>query len=269
VNVDDQILPAGEQPAAPAAPVAAANVDARFDRLEQAMMNLAGVVESAATRLTGAPVAGPPRTSEEFLNDLAANPQDVIQRVAADTFRKAAQETLNPAVLRVLDTASHQVVSAEQMRVDAEFGMGTFDELIRPKLEAELGQLRGVNPQAVADPATVRALVDRHFGGENFDKLSERRRALVNAQARGLSYPMPGGGAPRLRGAKFEDEIPPDVEQFLRDVERNTGESVDRKSYTKSYHTGQDTGPGRHRTTILEYARAHGADPDTIKSLGG
>lgn len=267
--MDDPILP--ESTAAPAAPPVQTSQtsDVRLDRLEQAMVNLAQTVESAAQRLTSAPAAAPPRTSEEFLNDLTTDPQGVIQRVAADTFRRAAQETLNPAVLRVLDTAKTQILASEQMRVDSEFGPGTFDEVIRPHLETELEQLRGMNPQAVADPNTVRALVDRRFGGENFDKLANRRMAYQRAVERG-SYGMPGGGVPRLRGAKLgEDELPPDVEQFLRDTDKMTGTETDRKLFTKLFNTGRDVGPGRHRTTVLEYAKAIGADADTIKSLGG
>jgi len=233
------------------------------------MMNLAATVESAATRLTAAPQGRPPQTNEDFLNEMAGDPQGVIQRVAADTFRKAAQETLNPAVMRVLDTASQQILATEQMRVDTEFGPGTFDEVFRPHIDLELAQLKGINPQAVADPGTVRALVDRRFGGENFDKLANRRMGYQRAMERG-AYGFPGGGVPRLRGARIgEDELPPDVEQFLRDTDKVTGEETDRKRFGKLFNTGRDVGPGRHRTTVLEYAKAIGADADTIKSLGG
>ena len=242
----------------------------RMDRLEMAMAELTNTVRDAATRLTSAPAQAPPRSSEDFLNDFATNPQGVMERVAADTFRKAASETLNPAVLQVLDTASRQLLTSHEMRVDSEFGEGTFNEVFRPQLEKDLNQLRVANPRAMADPATMEALVNRLYGGDNFPKLLERRKALEStARARGVSHFLPAGGVPRLRVGNPQEEIPDDAEGFLRDVERATGESIDRKHFAKLYHTGSESGPGRHRTSIVQYLKAVGADPDTLKMYGG
>jgi len=245
--------------------------DLRFDRLEQAMGQLAGVVQDAANRLTQAPQQAPPKTSDEFLNELASDPQGVIQRVAAETFRRTANETLNPAVLKVLDTSRTQLIERQKEKVDGDFGEGTFDEVFKPQLDKDLDQLRQVNPSAMADPATVEALVSRLYGGDNFPLLLERRANLEkSARMGGRSHMLPSGGVPRLRGAADPTtEIPPDAEQFLREVERNTGEAIDRKQYAKLYHTGVETGPGRHRTTIIDFLKATGANPDTLKMYGG
>ncbi len=260
--------PAPEAPA-PAPPQRDLGME-RMDRLELAMAELTNTVRDAATRLTQAPQQPPPRTSEEFLNDLATDPQGVIRRVAADTFRQAANETLNPAVMKVLDTASKQILSAHQQKVDMEFGEGTFDEIFRPQLEKDINQLRMAQPQAMADPATMEALVNRLYGGDNFPVLLERRKNLESSyKARGLSHYLPAGGVPRLRVGNPQEEVPDDVETFLRSVERSTGESIDRKHYAKLYHTGTESGPGRHRTTIVQYLKAVGADPDTLKMYGG
>ena len=268
--MDDPILNDAPPPQAPPQPAAPAP-DMRIDRLENAMAELTMTVRDAATRLTQAPQQAPPRSNEDFLNDLASDPQGVIQRVAADTFRRAAAETLNPAVMQVLDTASTQLLTGHQQRVDYEFGEGTFDEVFRPQLEKDLAQLKQVNPRAMADPATMDALVNRLYGGENFNVLLERRQGLEkSAKARGLSHVIPSGGVPRLRSnMNAEAEIPPDAELFLREVERSTGENIDRKNYAKLYHTGVETGPGRHRTTVVDYLKAIGADPDTLKMYGG
>jgi hypothetical protein len=271
--MEDNILP-NPPPEAPAQPAPAqqpTQTDLRFDRLEQAMGQLAGVVQDAANRLTQAPQQATPQTNDEFLNELAQNPQAVIQRVAADTFRRTAQETLNPAVLKVLDTSRNQLMERERERVDGDFGEGAFDEIFRPQLNKDLDELRQHKPDAIADPATVRALVDRLYGGDNFPVLLERRANLEkNARMSGRSHLLPSGGVPRLRGSPNpQEEIPPDAEQFLREVERNTGEAIDRKQYARLYHTGVETGPGRHRTTIVDYLKATGADPDKLKMYGG
>lgn len=244
-----------------------------MDRLEQAMQQLTGVVADAAQALR-APQAQPqaaPIPAEEFLTQLAANPQGVIQREATLAFQRAADASLNPAVLQVLETGSQQLLQRHAERVDGEFGEGTFAEVFQPQLEKDMAQLKVVNPKAMADPSTVAALVDRLYGGANFEGLMERRRGLeATARNRGLSHVLPAGGVPRLRASKnLAEEVPDDVEGFIRNVEKVTGEQVDRKHFAKLYHTGQDSGPGRHRTSVLDYLKATGADADKLKMYGG
>jgi hypothetical protein len=152
--------------------------------------------------------------------------------------------------------------------VDSEFGTGAWNEIFKPQLDKDMAQLRQVNPSSLADPATVKALVDRQFGGQNFEKLVARRGQLEDGRMRGATNLVPSGGYPRLR-SEAQNEVPGDVEGFLRDVEKATGENIDRKHYAKLYHTGRESGPGRHRTSLLDYLRATGADPDTLKHYGG
>jgi len=243
-----------------------------MDRLEAAMSQLTATVADAANRLTApaqhAPAA--PIPAEEFLNELSANPQGVIQREATLAFQRAADATLNPAVLRVLETGSQQLLERHQEQVDSRFGEGTFAELYRPQLDKDMAQLRLANPGATADPATVAALVDR-VSGANVEVLMERRRGLEGtARNKGMSHLLPSGGIPRLRASKnLQEEIPDDAEQFLLDVEKATGEQIDRKAYTKLYHTGKESGPGRHRTSVLDFLKATGANADTLKMYGG
>jgi hypothetical protein len=278
--MDDQILPADQQETPPAQPPEPATEVAeqqappepdRMDRLESAMSELTETVRLAAQQVAGQRQAAPPQSQEDFLNELAADPQGVISRVARQTFHESADETLNPAVMQVLDTGSKQLMAAHEARVDAEFGVGTFNEVFRPQLEKDVSQLRQANPRAMADPATMEALVNRLYGGDNFGMLLERRKAAEKEGRLGVgNHLMPSGGVPRLRGGgNAGDEIPADVETFIREVERSTGEQVDRKEYAKLYHTGVETGPGRHRTTVVDYLKAVGAEPDTLKMYGG
>lgn len=264
--MDDPILPS--EPAAPVAPVAPVGSE-QMDRLEAVMQQLTATMADAATRMAAPPpMAQMP--AEDFLNEMAANPQGVIQREARLAFQQAANEGLNPAVLQVLETGSQQLMAMREAEIDARFGEGTFAEVYRPQLEKDMAQLRQVNPKATADPLTVTALVDR-VSGANVEALMERRRNLEGtARNRGLSHTLPSGGIPRLRASRdLSQEIPDDVEVFLQDVEKATGEQVDRKGFTKLYHTGVESGPGRHRTSVLDYLKARGADAATLKAYGG
>lgn len=243
--------------------------EARFERLERAMAELGNVVKSAAERVTNIPAPAAPQASPDaFLEEMSKDPQGVIGRVAREQAQALAEQQFNPTVMQMLETASQQLVAGQRQTVDYEFGLGTYDELFKEKVEGDLAKLRVVNPRAAADPATVEMLVQRHYGGANFDALMAKRKTLETARERGVSHLIPTGGVPRLR-AVTGDEIPADVEQFLRDVEKATGEVVDRKRYAKVYYTGTESGPGRHRTNVVEWLKAVGADADTLKMYGG
>jgi len=272
--MNDQILPDEPTPEAPAAapaqPAAPDLNTQRLDRLEQVMAELNNTVRQTGQQLLSQQTANtPPPKAEDFLNELATDPRGVIQREARAAFQAAAGETLTPAVLQVLDTSSRQLLSEQELKVDTQFGIGTWNELFRPQLEKDLTTLRAQNPSATADRGTLDALVSRLYGGDNFDKLADKRRAMENAMARGMAHHMiPGGGIPRLRSPNTDD-VPNDVEQFNRDVERATGQGVDRKVFNKLYYTGVESGPGRHRTDVVEYLKAVGAKPDKIRMHGG
>jgi hypothetical protein len=260
--------PTETQPPAPAPPQPPED-GGRLDRVEQAVATLNETVRSAVQQIPQLVQAQrPEQNPDDFLSELAADPKGVIQRVAQESAQAATDQTLTPAIMQVLDTAGQQLMNGYQLKVDSEFGVGTFEEVFKPQLEKDMSQLKQSNPRALADPQVMGALVDRLYGGENFAKLTERRATLEKAHARGIGNIVPTGGVPRLK-AITGDELPNDVEAFLRDVEKSTGETVDRKEYAKLYYTGQDSGPGRHRTSVVEYLKAVGADPDTLKMYGG
>lgn len=262
---DDATEPMPEAPQAPPAPQASGDSD-RIGALERHMVELTQAIRDTAQRLVAPQAASV--NPDEFLNEMASDPRGVMERVARETYQRQAGETLNPAVMQVLDMARQQLLREHELRVDGEFGTGTWNEVFKPQLDKDMEQLKQVNPRAIADPATVDALVNRQFGGGNFEKLVARRQAVEDGRMRGATNLVPTGGYPRLR-SEAANEVPGDVEGFLRDVERSTGENIDRKNFAKLYHTGRESGPGRHRTSLLDYLRATGADPDTLKHYGG
>lgn len=264
--MEDQILD-GETPEAPAAPPAPDPIDLRFSNLERSMADLTSVVKEAAQAVRGMPaVAAAPvnESPEQFLERMAADPAGTIRQVAQQQYQAESQRSVEPTMRTMLEAASRQLLSTHRTEIDNRFGSGTYDEVFKPQLEKDVLQLLQVNPAAAANPETVQALVDRLYGGANFATLRERERAMETARSRGVApgQVVPTGGVPRLR--QFTgDELPPDVEQFLRDVEKSTGEKINRKDYAKLFHTGTESGPGRHRTSVADYLQAIGADADT------
>ena len=275
--MNDQILsdpPQIQQPPAPDPVAEASRVSQenaatyRMDRLENAMAELTNVVRDVGQKLV-MPQAPPPKDASEFLNDLASDPQGVIRREVAAQAGQMISQQMNPTMLQVLDTQKDYLLRHHQQTIDQRFGEGTFEEIYKPTLSSELSQLRSVNPHAMASPEVMDALVNK-IGGQKYDDLRQREAAVEKyARQRGLSHLLPGGGIPRLRGGGADPEVPEDVEQFLRGVEKQTGETIDRKRYAKNYHSGREVGPGRHRTDLIEWLKTNGADAETLKNHGG
>lgn len=271
--MNDPILP--PEPQAPAASESP-GVD-RMDRLEATMAQIARAqselsqtVADAAQRLSlpQAPVA-PKQTNEEFLSELSADPRGIITRVASEAAQAVANQQLTPALVRTLDLAATQLLSEQAQKVDAEIGAGTFDEFFRPQIEKDVAELRKTNPEALANRSVMEALVNRLYGGDNFPVLSQRRRQYEQlAQSRGLSHLVPQGGSPRLRSISGEPELNPEAELFLREVDKATGETTDRKQFAKTMATGHESGPGRHRTNIADWAKAAELTPEQRKMYG-
>lgn len=254
--MNDPILPPDE-PVAPPQPPAPVQDQQRMDRLEMAMQELTRTVADAAQRLSVPAPAAPQQSNDEFLNELASDPRGLITRVASQAAQQVASQQLTPALVRTLDLAATQLVAEQALKVDQDCGAGTFDELFRPQVEKDLAELRKTNPEALANRSVVEALVNRLYGGENFPVLSQKRMKLEQlAQSRGLSHLVPQGGSPRLRSISGEPEISPEHELFLREVEKSTGEVTDRKEFARLLQTGHESGPGRHRTSIADYAKA-------------
>lgn len=274
---DGTNAPAATPPAAPPpTPASAPPDDGRVERLEATVNKLVGTLTDLANQPAPVPAAPPaPRPSPgDLLSELASDPEKVVSRIAQETADRVVNQNLAPVVMQTLDVAAQQLLNGHANQVDAQFGAGTWDEMFRPQLEQDLARLKGVNPRALADPGTVEALVNRLYGGANFTKLIDRRdahkTALSETEKAGIQKiisHLPQGGVPRLRGAGGNDEIPADVEQFIRETDAATGTTTDRKAFARLYNTGSDTGRG-HRTDVLQYLEAVGASPDTLKAHG-
>lgn len=272
--MNDQVLPdAGEtvpagQPAPAAAPVAGATPD-RLDRLENAMAELAATVRDAAAAVKGipGPAPAPVEPVEKFLERFSADPQGTLNQVADARVAQAVAGQVTPAMRTMLEATSRQLLAAHRADIDIRFGAGTYDELFKPQLEQDMTQLLTAAPGAAANSETVEALVNRLYG-THFAALREREKAMETARSRGVSHLVPGGGVPRVR-TLTGDELPDDVEQHLRNWEKHTGEMIDRKHFSKLYYSGEESGPGKHRTNVAQYLQAIGADADTKKTYLG
>jgi hypothetical protein len=253
--------------------------DARVDQLAAQVERLVSQLDSLANTPAPAPVAPEPTPEPvapgDALQELAADPQGFVAKTARDEAQRLVSEAVNPTVMQVLDAASQQLVNSHALRIEQEFGAGAWDDMFKPALEADLVRLREVSPRSLADPATIEALVNRLYGGENFTKLTERKaehaKKLGEQEQEGLQKVarlVPQGGVPRLRKGNGEAGLPEDVEKFLKEVDAATGRPQDRERFEKLYATGEDTGR-THRTDVVEYLKAVGADPETIKQHGG
>lgn len=257
------------QPGAGAAAAPAPGVQPdRLDRLERAMGELADTVRQAAVMVTSGP-AQPPvaESADSFMQRFSSDPQGTLRQLTEAGVAQAVGAQVAPAMRTVLEATNRQLLASHRADVDLRFGAGTWDELFKPQLERDIGQLIQVNPGAAANPETVEALVNRMYG-THFAALRERERAVETARSRGVSHLVPGGGVPRLRQLTG-DELPEDVEQHLRTWERETGEVVDRKHFSKLYYSGDSVGDGHHRTTMAQYLQAIGADADTKRTYLG
>ncbi len=266
--MNDPLFPPEPEPVQPVATPQPVQEQQRMDRLEQAMNELTRTVADAAQRLT-VPQAAPQQTNDEFLSELASDPRGLITRVASAAAQQVANQQLTPALVRTLDLAASQLLSEQAQKVDSEIGAGTFDEFFRPQIDKDLAELRKTNPEALANKSVMEALVNRLYGGENFPVLSARRRQLEQlAQQRGLSHLVPTGGAPRLRSLSGEPELHPEAELFCRETDKATGEVTDRKAFAKQMATGHESGPGRHRTSLADWAKAAELTPEQRKMYG-
>ena len=225
---------------------------------------------------TPAPTPAPaPKPTNEQVNDLVADPSGFVGRVAQDAVTKAVQEAVNPILQRTLGVASQQLLNQHATDIDSRFGAGTWNEVFKPQIETDLERIRAANPAAAADPAVMDAIVGRLYG-PNFDKLSDRQVAhqqgLAKQEEAGLqkiiSKLPPAPGVPRLRQAGATDELDPETIAFLKRVDASVGETTDLKHFAKLHATGTE-GPSGHRTDVVDYLRAIGADPATIKAYGG
>lgn len=264
--MDDPILPT--EPAPVPTPPAPDPISSRFERLENSMANLANVVETVGNRLLQAPAQAPPKTADEVFSEMAQDPMGLMQRVASDVMDRKFAGTMGPAASSVFDTVNRQMMAAHQSQIDYDFGEGAYEEYFKPQLDKDIAGLRQVNPQAVADQPTIEALVHRIYG-QKFQELRQRREALEKTAAnRGLSHLIPTGGVPRLRIGNPQEELTNDHELFIKETDRATGQRTDPKTFAKLLHSGTQSGPERHRTSLQDFADVMGMTKEQKEKYG-
>lgn len=275
---EEPATPEPKAPPAPPAPTPDPQADARLNRLEGMVSELVtSLKQAASTPMPEAPA--PPRPANERVNEFVTDPDGYINRIASETAQRLVAEAVNPVVMQTLDVSAQQLLGAHAVDVDTRFGTGTWAEMFQPQLEQDLGRLREVNPRALADKGTIDALVSRLYGGANFDRLVERRgkaaEAAAAAEEAGLAKivsripgGVPGGGIPRVRQGA-EGELPEGVETFLKETDKETGTTTNRKHFAKLLNAGTENPGGRRVTTVVDYLQAVGASPDTQKHYGG
>jgi hypothetical protein len=266
-------------------PPAAVPVDDRTAALERQLEALGGQVQQLVgglTQLMNTPVPEAPKppapvpSASEALNDLAADPYKFVKSATQKEIDEALASRVNPNILQSMETMGQMLVAQRAYQIDAEFGAGTYDAVFKPAMDADLAQLRQANPRALADANVVNSLINRHYA-PNFATLSERKANLAKSaeeeRRKGIETivsHIPTGGAPRLRNLNVDDpdSLPDGVKADIAEMERTSGQSVDRKLFTKLYHAGKDSGPGRHSTSLKDFLDAVGANPDRKKSYG-
>lgn len=265
-------------PAPPAENPEVVALRSQVSSLGQQVSQLVGGLQ----QLLNTPAPEPPRPPKaapapsDALNELAADPYKFVKTATQEEIESALSSRVNPAIMQSFETTSQILVANRAAQIDSEFGPGAYDEGFKAGMDSDLAQLRQSNPRAMADPQVINALIDRQFA-RNFARLSERKAELVNTRAAeekaGLEKivsMIPGGGVPRLRQGAADDpeSLPEGVKQDIAEMERSSGRTVDRKLFTKLFHAGKDSGPGRHATSLNDYLNAVGADAKTKKSYG-
>ncbi len=192
--------------------------------------------EAAATPEPTPPVEPTPEpTTDEFLNDLAARGAAPVDERIQAKINEAAQNLIAPIMTTMVETTHAGLLQTQKATVDSEWGPGTFDEVIMPDLAKELTQLRQLNFRALADTASIKALVDRHIG-INYKTLKTRDTEYTEAKTKeaqqvrdDLITSLPTGGQPRI--SLREGEVDQDTQLFFKELHAATGETVDTKKF--------------------------------------
>ena len=204
------------------------------DQLGQAFTK---VSEEPTTVEPPRPVVDPtvPQTTDDFLNDLASRGATVVDERVTEGVKEIAAREFAPVMTTMIETAHEGLVAAKQAEVDSTWGPGTWAEIIKPELDKELTQLRGMNFQALADKNAIKALVDRHIG-INYASLKERDGKFTEEQAEvakktrdDLISSLPTGGAPRI--SLREGEVDADTQLFFKELYEATGQKTDVKKF--------------------------------------
>lgn len=212
-------------------PIAEAG-ERRTAQLEQRINQLTDLVARTVQGGQAAPAAPAARTAEDrdarvkrFVEDPYGYEDDLRTNIAGEV-RKQVLSEVAPYLVGPAKSAQEQTLSREEQRVDARYGPGTFNEVVRPHIDSALGHL--AEPHR-ANPDALRAAVSALMGSEPLqDALLERhtKHAQAQAQAKATQRQAPPSflGRPGMPGGGGEPRpITPEDRIVLDAISRATG----------------------------------------------
>ena len=183
----------------------------------------------------------PPADPDELIRRFANDPQSVVAEISNSEIDQRMSNTLAPMMTTIIDSAHNSVVGGERARLDAEFGPGTFDEVIMPELANDFRRLSETNQTALASSETVRALVDR-VQGQHRVLLNDREKAYKESADKGeqaivtrVVNSLPPSALPRPKAGDAPTE---EMKTFMGEVKSATGESVNEKAFIALHNAG-------------------------------
>lgn len=183
-------------------------------RMEQLEQRLAAPPQPTPTSTT------PPAGTEDWI-DKVAN-RDALR----DEVMGWVREAVGPALLPIAEATREQAESRQIAAVDDYYGPGTWDEVVKPRYEAVMGELRRTNPTATFTPQNIQTIVDSIVGSaSNRDTLMERRAKMEQQrQAQRAQAPrFVGPGRPMLPS---DTEIADEDRDIISRIQRSLGKDA-------------------------------------------
>ncbi len=183
-------------------------------------------------------------SADEALAAFAKDPAGYTTAVANGQISKAINEQLAPLLNPIIATTHQGIVASHQQAFDIKYGVGKFDELIKPTLQQDLESLAANNTNAMADGNTVKALIERIEGTKRVEineaeagAAKAREDADAAATAR-IVATLPPSMQPKPAGGV--KEITAETSDLFDSIERTLGSRPDKDVYLAT----QNADPG-------------------------
>lgn len=167
----------------------------------------------------------PTPTQSDLTQQLLSEPEKAITSVV----EKIMQAQLGPYLATQVNDTFEGIVEKHQARIDSQYGEGTFDELIRPELDAIVAKTP--NQAAKASKEYIATVIRGVVGHENIlPQLQDKRSAKAEAdKKREADMDAPTGMLDGGRRRTQKPGLSADDQAYLANYEENTGKGVDRK----------------------------------------
>lgn len=204
-----------------------------LSRQVQTIASINNAQQSAPREEPGAPT---PTEAEELRRQFWADPAGFVEKLASKKaeaqLTEVTKNQLGPFLRSMIEDRFSELVESNKARVDAEYGAGTFDELIAPELGPVFDNM---NPEGRGNSKVVEATI-RGVMGFKIPQLMERaaKAKAQPASDRGgaPNMPFPGGRPGPRRAAP--GQLSNDEKAVLAEIERFTGEAMDPKDYARA-----------------------------------